>query len=123
MKQPLEKVVVAGIMRAFKLRGVWAVKTHGGPYQASGLPDILAVAPETGRFLGIEVKRPGVGRLTELQKATLSRINAAGGVAGVAYSVEDALELLDQATSGVPPATLTRTEITITRNGGATSAD
>jgi hypothetical protein len=94
---PLEKTIVAAIMRALKERGVWAVKTHGGQYQVSGLPDIIAIAPGTGRFLGIEVKRPGVGRLTDLQKITLSRINEHGGIAGVAYSVEDALQLLDQA--------------------------
>lgn len=93
---PLEKTIVAAILRALRARGVWAVKIHGGPYQAAGIPDIIAVAPETGRFLGIEVKRPG-GRLTELQGATLRRIKEAGGVVGVAYSVEDALTLYAQA--------------------------
>ena len=97
MSPPLEKAIVASIFRALKARGVWAVKTHGGPYQISGLPDIIAIAPTTGRFLGIEVKRPGIGRITELQKVTLSRIETAGGVAGVAYSVEDALALLEKA--------------------------
>jgi hypothetical protein len=100
MNSPLEKTVVAAIMRALKARGVrWLIKTHGDPYQAAGLPDIIAIAPGTGRFLGIEVKRPG-GRLTDLQKATLARINAAGGVAGVAFGVEDALALLEQASRG-----------------------
>jgi len=100
MNSPLEKTIVAAIMRGLKARGVrWMVKTHGGPYQTAGLPDIIAVAPGSGRLLGIEVKRPG-GRPTELQKATLARINAAGGVAGVAFGIEDALVLLKQATGG-----------------------
>jgi len=96
MNSPLEKTIVAAIMRGLKARGVrWMVKTHGGPYQTAGLPDIIAVAPGSGRLLGIEVKRP-----TELQKATLARINAAGGVAGVAFGIEDALVLLKKATGG-----------------------
>lgn len=101
MKPPLEKTIVAAILRALKAHGVWAVKTHGGPYQVSGLPDIIAIAPGTGRFIGIEVKRPGIGRVTELQKMTLCRIEASGGVAGVAYSVEDALALLEKANKGL----------------------
>ena len=103
MNSPLEKTIVAAIMRALKARGVrWMLKTHGGPYQASGLPDIIAIAPGTGRFLGIEVKRPG-GRVTDLQKATLARINEAGGVAGVAYCTEDALALLMRASGEEDP--------------------
>jgi len=101
MSLPLEKTIVAVIMRALKDAGVrWMVKTHGGPYQSTGIPDIVAIAPKTGRFLGIEVKRPKVGKLTDLQRSQIERINAAGGVAGVAYSVEDALELFNEANGG-----------------------
>lgn len=100
MNPPLEKTIVSAIMRVLKARGVrWLIKTHGGPYQAAGLPDIIAIAPGTGRLLGIEVKRPG-GRLTDLQRATLARINEAGGVAGVAFGVDDALALLERACRG-----------------------
>ena len=94
---PLEKTIVAAIMRALKAQGVrWMVKTHGGLYQSAGLPDIIAIAPRTGRLLGVEVKRPG-RKATALQGATLGRIGKAGGVAGVAYSVEEALALLSEA--------------------------
>ncbi|MDL2207052.1 VRR-NUC domain-containing protein, partial [Eubacteriales bacterium OttesenSCG-928-N13] len=65
-------------------------------FQGAGLPDILAIAPVSGRLVGIEVKRPKVGRLTELQKSQLARIEAAGGVAGVATSVEEALSILQR---------------------------
>ncbi len=92
---PLEKTIVAQIMRALKVHGVgWCIKTHGGAFQGAGLPDILAIAPATGRLVGIEVKRPVVGKLTELQKAQLAKIEAAGGVAGVATTVDEALTLL-----------------------------
>ena len=91
---PLEKTIVAAIVKALKAAGVtWLIKTHGGPFQGSGLPDILAIAPATGRLVGIEVKRPRVGRLTALQAAQIERINQAGGVAGVAYGTADALNL------------------------------
>ena len=91
----LEKEIVKQIILALKAEGVgWCVKVHGGPYQVSGIPDILAIAPATGRFIGIEVKRPGVGRLTELQAAQIQKINDAGGVAGVAYGTEEALNFL-----------------------------
>jgi hypothetical protein len=61
-------------------------KVHGGPYQRSGLPDIMGCW--NGRFIGIEVKQPG-GKPTELQQRTINDINRAGGLAFVACSVED----------------------------------
>lgn len=101
---PLEKTIVAQIVRALKDEGVtWLVKTHGGPFQAAGIPDILAIAPGSGRLLGVEVKRPRVGRLTALQAAQMEKINGAGGVAGVATSAHEALALLKQANGRLDP--------------------
>ena len=97
-KQPLEKTIVQQIVKALNAQGVsWCIKTHGGPFQAAGIPDILCIAPVTGRLLGIEVKRPKVGRLTALQASQIAKINGAGGVAGVATGVDEALELLKTA--------------------------
>lgn len=97
-KIPFEKHIVAAIVKALKAHGVtWIMKTHGGPYQAAGIPDILAITPRSGRLLAIEVKRPKVGRLTALQAAQIEKINGAGGVAGVATTVDEALALLDRA--------------------------
>lgn len=98
MNIPLEKTIVTAIVKALKAHGVkWCLKTHGGQYQSAGIPDILTIAPDTGRLIGIEVKRPKIGRLTELQAAQLRRIEEAGGVAGVATDVDSALELLQRA--------------------------
>lgn len=96
---PLERVIVAKIVKALKVYGVqWLIKTHGGPHQTSGIPDILCIAPGSGRFVGIEVKRPnGYGKATELQLAQIEKINQAGGVAGIATSVEEAIELVRKA--------------------------
>ncbi len=98
---PLEKSIVSDIVRALKAAGVkWVIKTHGGPYQRTGIPDIILIAPRTGRFVGIEVKRPKLGVLSDLQAAQIDKINRSGGVAGVAYGREDALEILKQAERG-----------------------
>lgn len=95
---PLEKTIVSQIVRALSSAGVtWVMKTHGSAYQRSGVPDLLAIAPKTGRLVGIEVKRPRLGRPTELQLRQIDRINAAGGVAGIATCAEEALALVQRA--------------------------
>lgn len=95
---PLEKAIVSQIVRALSSAGVtWVMKTHGSAYQRSGIPDLLAIAPKTGRLVGIEVKRPRLGKATELQLRQIDRINAAGGVAGIATCAEEALALVRRA--------------------------
>ena len=69
-------------------------KEHGGPYGTSGIPDIICCYK--GRFLGLEAKLPG-GKLTELQKRTLDKINAAGGIARRVQSVDDVKVIIAQA--------------------------
>ena len=95
-KQRLEKHIVAAIHTELTKRGIFHHKIHGGPYQGAGLPDIIAIAPVTGRFVGIEVKRPKTGILTELQRRTLEKIREAGGVAGVACTVSEAVRLVEE---------------------------
>lgn len=74
-----EKDIVAAILRYLKtLPLCFAFKEHGGMYSTAGIPDIICCYK--GRFLGLEVKQP-TGRLTELQKRTIEKINAAGGIA------------------------------------------
>jgi len=66
--------------------GAWHIKTHGNMFSKAGTPDIVACL--NGRFVAIEVKRPG-GRVSPLQKAHLKLIRQAGGIAFVAYSLDD----------------------------------
>ena len=89
----LERDVVAAIKRYLALLGsdVFFWKEHGGPYGTSGVPDIICCYK--GRFIGMECKLPS-GRLTELQKRAISRINCAGGVARRVESVADAREII-----------------------------
>ena len=55
----LEKDIVAAIRRYLATLGedVFFWKEHGGAYGTSGVPDIICCY--RGRFLGLEVKRPG----------------------------------------------------------------
>lgn len=65
-------------------------KTHGGPFQMVGLPDLLGCLD--GRFIGIEVKLPGKEKnLTPKQQAVIHRITKAGGIAFMTTSVDHAL--------------------------------
>ena len=85
----LERDVVAAIKKYLASLGsdVFFWKEHGGPYGTSGVPDIICCYK--GRFLGLEAKLPG-GKLTELQKRALDKINRAGGIARHVESVDDA---------------------------------
>ena len=82
-----EKSITNNILKYLKtLDSCFAWKEHGGMYGTSGIPDIICCYK--GRFIGIEVKRPG-GKLSRLQEAALRKIQAAGGSAVVAFNVED----------------------------------
>ena len=85
----LERDIVAAIKRYLASLGsdVFFWKEHGGPFGTSGVPDIICCYK--GRFLGLEAKLPG-GKLTELQKRALDKINRAGGIARRVESVDDA---------------------------------
>ena len=88
--------MVAAIKRYFASldSDVFFWKEHGGPYGTSGVPDIICCYK--GRFIGMECKLPG-GRLTELQKRAIHRINQAGGIACRVESVEDVRRVIAQA--------------------------
>lgn len=72
--------------------GYFPIKIAGGPYQRPGISDLLVCGE--GKFIAIEVKRPG-GRLSPLQEQFLHDIRAAGGLAFVAYSIDDVVRELD----------------------------
>lgn len=66
-------------------------------------PDM--VGTQVAVFLSIEVKTP-TGRLRPEQQQWLDAVQAAGGIAGVARSVEDAQRLtMDNQSGSIPPAT------------------
>ena len=89
----LEKHIVQKIMRWLRANGFWCVKIHGGEFQQAGLPDVLAI--RDGRACWFEVKRPG-GKATPLQARTIAILKEYGCTAGVVYSIEDVVRLLDE---------------------------
>lgn len=59
-----------------------------------GFPDLLAIDPTNGKFVGIEVKT-ATGRVSSVQNAVHSIIRRSQGVVIVARSVEDVKRYFD----------------------------
>jgi VRR-NUC domain len=82
----------------------WRVRLNSGAFTDArgqfvrfgfvGCPDIWAMMRGTGKLLVIEVKAPG-GKLTEAQELFLERVRRAGGHAGVARSIQDAINIVE----------------------------
>lgn len=89
-----EKAVENKIKKWLKDRNYWFFKVHGSIFQPSGIPDILACI--NGKFVAIEVKRSEGGIISPLQKAQIQKIKENGGIAGVACSMEEFLEILKE---------------------------
>lgn len=83
------------IQKRLKSKGAWVLKTHGGPFQRKGIPDLLVCY--NGVFIGMEVKLPNkLNTLTELQRNQLRSIKESGGIACVVTSVNGAEKILDK---------------------------
>ena len=82
-----ERAITRTIQRHLDtLDGWWGFKVHGAGQMLNGVPDIVGCY--RGRFVAIEIKRPGQ-RPTALQRHRLDQIASAGGVAVVATCWED----------------------------------
>jgi Holliday junction resolvase len=92
----LEAPLRRKITKYLERRGAYVCHPHGSAINAKGTPDLLVCYK--GRFLGLEVKRPGKNA-TELQAHTLGEITEAGGVSSVITSVEEAEAILDRVDS------------------------
>ena len=83
--------------------GLWTGSLEGVP--PAGIPDLLMCT--SGLLIGLEVKHQKAGesleaarkRATPTQRQQFREINAAGGMAGVVTSVEEALELVQRGLS------------------------
>lgn len=94
LNQPLESKIVRDIIKALRSgldHPIWLEKIHGGLAQSSAIPDIIGIYLGVG--FGLEVKRPG-RKATPLQQRTIDDINAAGGIATVVFSVDDAMKIM-----------------------------
>lgn len=106
--RPLEKGVEVQIRIALAAAGVMVMK-HNVDRRATfgtglglGVADLICVVPPAGRFLGIEVKRPGYcpSDVRPDQKRWLAVVRRFGGVTGIAASVEEAMALVEEARRG-----------------------
>lgn len=99
LKQPPESALVRACLELLAARGVYAFRVNQqgvpiagkpGKYRPGptrGVSDILGVLPG-GRFLAVECKRKG-GKVTSDQIGFLNYVKEFGGLAVVAYSVDD----------------------------------
>lgn len=62
-----------------------------------GCSDLICIVPPFGRFLGIEMKRPDGGVVSDDQKRWLAVVQRFGGITGVARSVDEAMALVELA--------------------------
>ena len=92
----LEQQIQTKILKYLKEIGAYSVKTI--QTSKSGTPDILCCL--NGKFIAIEVKRKG-GIVSALQSYTIEQIQKAGGIAFVAYSVEEVKEMLGVSNSTI----------------------
>ena len=79
------------ILDYLKFLGAWTVKVVTA--NKSGVPDILACLG--GKFVAIEVKRPGE-KARPLQLAQIRRIRSAGGTSFETDNVEEAKRILNE---------------------------
>lgn len=87
-----EAQIQSNIIKYLKQNNYIFVKVHGT--NRAGWPDLTGSIK--GIFVGIEVKKLG-GRLSKLQIKTINAIRLQGGIAGVAYNIDDAKELVNLA--------------------------
>lgn len=96
----LKETDITRSIREFLARiGAFPIKMWGGGFQAPGISDLLICYQ--GRFIAIEVKKPG-GRLTDRQIAFMDKVKRAGGQAFVACSLEDVIRELGLKTEVFP---------------------
>lgn len=104
MAQP-EAKLSREIMAELRRRGAFVFKVWGNEHMLSGLPDILGCY--RGQFIGVETKMPG-NTTSKRQDYVIAKLREAGARVVVAYSVQEALEVLDGGvTPGDAPQALT----------------
>lgn len=87
-----EGKVLAAISKYLFSNGItfWRMNSSNGTF---GMPDLIAIEPRTGKFIGIEVKAPG-GKPTDLQVLVGDQIKKSNGIHIIAYSVEDVIQAI-----------------------------
>jgi len=94
----------AGMLRASYITKAGAVHDRMVKLGTAGWPDVIGMLGTTygshaGQFLGIEVKRPG-NKPTEIQTMKLDQITEYGGLAFLAWSLDDVVAKLEPLRTG-----------------------
>jgi len=87
-----ESKLQSKILKWLKANGYYNFKTI--VCNRNGIPDIIGMTP-AGRFFAIEVKF-GANKASKLQEWNITQIKAGGGIAFLAYSLEDVIQGLQQ---------------------------
>ncbi len=87
-----EKKLENKIKEYINARGGYVIKYHGGTYSKSGVPDLIVCY--RGVFIGVEVKKPSGGKVTQLQEYHIDQISDAGGYGRVICSMSQLFNLL-----------------------------
>ena len=101
--EPRERVNLAAIIMLLRThpKVAFAWRMQSGLFQegarfikvgVTGIPDVIG-ALRNGQFYGIEVKAHG-GKVSPIQQQRIEQIRLAGGLAFVAWSVDDVIEQL-----------------------------
>lgn len=91
MQKQTEKEITKAIRSCLKSLGIFHWKNFGGPMSQKGVSDILGIWQ--GKLLSIEVKVP-YRKPTPDQQLFIDRVNREGGLAFVAYGINDVISQL-----------------------------
>ena len=102
-----EKSLMTRIVTAVAASGVMVMRNNVGMAKMAGgfvryglgvgSPDLICIVPPMGRVVGIEVKRPKVGRIGKEQERWHAVAKRYGAIVGIVDSVQGALDLVGQA--------------------------
>jgi hypothetical protein len=89
-----EKTVENKIKDYLFQHGIYHFKVHGSKFMPSGIADIISCV--NGRFVGIEVKRPGAkNEQSEQQKIHQRNVIKSGGIYILADCLEDVTNVVE----------------------------
>jgi hypothetical protein len=109
MKKPIvsqtEHQIQSTILQILPYYGVFAWRNNSGMIAVgegkyrrmikigtAGLPDIIGIQKESGKLVGLEVKKPSK-KPTELQKHMLATLEKYGAIVAVVHSLEEVKKL------------------------------
>ena len=93
MKMKSEQAIQSDILKYLKSVGAYTIKVSAAT--KVGIPDIICCYK--GRFIAIEVKKPETkNNVSALQKANIFMIEAAGGIATIAWSKDMVIEFINK---------------------------